>query len=99
MDAKGMDFIMEEKKPKNKFVRYYKKHYEDVVDYCISVHHKFGRHNTVLFLVYGLGLSLIELEYKMLVCGLCFAISAVSFVTYMTMKFYFPKYKLQSFVF
>lgn len=91
------DSMMEKKK--NKFIRYYEKHYADVVDYCISVHQKFGKHNTFLFLAYGLILCTVDFEYKRLVCELCFAISTVSFITFLAMKAYFPKYKKYTIVF
>ena len=88
-----------EKKKINKFARYYEKHYEEVVDYCISVHQKFGRHNVVLFLVYGLALCTLNIEHKMLICGLCFGISAVSLMIYLAMKFYFAKNKKNTILF
>lgn len=90
---------MEEMKYKNKSVRYYKKHYADVVDYSMSVHQKFGVHNAVLFLLYGLGLSVIEIELKTLVCGLCFVISGISLMLFLAMKIYFPKHKKYTIVF
>lgn len=84
---------MTEGKRQNIYVKKYKEYYADVVDYSISVYQKFALHNMSMFFIYGLGLSIIDIEMQKLVCGLCFSMSAISFVTYFFMRFYFVKNK------
>lgn len=76
---------------KSSFKKDYRKYYSDVLDYLLAVHGKFSLHNFNLFLLYGIGLSVIEIELKPLVCGFCFGISAVSMVNYLLAKFYLPQ--------
>lgn len=90
---------MAEKKHKNKYVRNYKEYYADVVDYSIEVHQKFALHNTFMFFIYGLGLSIIEIEMQKLVSGLYFSMSVISLVTFFLMKYHFVKYKKNAIVF
>ena len=94
-----MDTIMKDKKSKNKYVRYYKEYYTDVVDYSIEVHQKFALHNTFMFLLYGLGLVAIEVELQKFVCGICFTMSAISLIMFFLMKYHFTKYKKNAIVF
>lgn len=84
---------MPEKKHKNRFARKYDEFYEDVVNYSIEVYQKFAAHNTFMFFIYGLGLSIINIEYPKLVCGVCFVMSAISFVAFFLMKYHFSKIK------
>jgi len=78
-------------KKKSGFREDYKKYYSDVLDYLLGVNEKFSTHNTFLFLIYGIGLSLIEIEFKKVVCGLCFGISAVSLINVLLSKYYLHK--------
>lgn len=78
-------------KKKNTLRQDYKKYYSDVMDYLLGVHDKFSQHNTILFLLYGIGLSIIEIDLKKLVCCLCFGISGISVVNWLLSKFYLPK--------
>ena len=57
-----VEIKMKERKNKNKYLKKYREFYEDVVDYSIEVHQKFAIHNTFMFLLYGLGLNVIEIE-------------------------------------
>lgn len=84
---------MTERKHKNKYIRKYEEYYTDVVDYSIEVHQKFASHNTFMFFIYGLGLSIIDIDFPKLVCVLCFAMSGLSFATFFLMKYHFSKYK------
>lgn len=84
---------MTEDKRQNIYVKKYKEYYADVVDYSISVYQKFALHNMTMFFLYGLGLGIINVDMEKLVCGLCFSMSAISFVTYFFMRFYFVKNK------
>lgn len=84
---------MTESKKQNIYVKNYKEYYSDVVDYSIAVYQKFALHNTMMFLLYGLGLSIIHIEMQKLVCEICFSMSAISFATYFFMRFYFEKNK------
>lgn len=90
---------MAEYKHKNKYARNYKEYYSDVVDYSVEVHQKFATHNTFMFFIYGLGLSIIEIEFQKLVCGLCFVMSAISFATFFLMKYHFSKFKKHVIIF
>lgn len=78
-------------KKKSGFREDYKKYYSDVLDYLLGVNEKFSTHNTFLFLIYGIGLSIIEIEFKKVVCGLCFGISAVSLINVLLSKYYLPQ--------
>lgn len=84
---------MDEKMHKNRYEKYYEEYYSDVVDYSIEVYKKFALHNTMIFLLYGLGLSVIEIEMQRLVCGLCFGMAGISFATFFFMRYYFLKNK------
>lgn len=84
---------MSEQKSRNKFIKYYEEYHTEVVDYSIGVYQKFATHNIFLFFLYGLGLSVIEIEMKPIVCGICFLMSAISFITVVLVKYYFSKYK------
>lgn len=90
---------MHEKKHKNKYVRYYQEFYSDVVDYSIEVHQKFASHNAFMFFLYGLGLSVIEIDMKNFVCGLCFAMFGISLITFLLMKFHFSAHKKRAMLF
>lgn len=90
---------MAEKKHKNPYTVKYKEYYTDVVDYSIEVHEKFALHNSFMFFIYGLGLSIINIEFQKLVCILCFTLSAISIVTFFLMKYHFSKYKKNVIVF
>ena len=79
---------------KNKELRDdYKKYEKDIQDYSVAVHTKFGLHNAFLFFLYGLGLSVIEIEKQSLVCALCFSLSISSITVYSLSKVYFAKYR------
>ena len=84
---------MAKDKRQNVYAKNYQEYYSDVVDYSIAVYQKFAEHNTLMFFLYGLGLSVIDIEMQKLVCGLCFSMSAISFATYFFMRFYFLKKK------
>lgn len=78
-------------KKKSGFKQDYKKYYSDVLDYLLSVNIKFSFHNFCLFLLYGLGLSIIDMEMKKLVCGICFTISSISFANFLLSRYFLPK--------
>ena len=82
---------MKERKKENKYTRNYKEYYVDIVDYSVEVNQKFALHNTFMFFLYGLGLSIIDIEMQKLVCSFCFSISAISITTFLFMRFYFLK--------
>ena len=84
---------MLEKKHKNRSEQYYEEYYSDVVDYSIEVYKKFALHNTMIFFLYGLGLSVIDIEMQKLVCGLCFGMAGISLVASFFMRYYFLKNK------
>ena len=84
---------MAEGKKQNIYIKNYKEYYTDVVDYSIAVYQKFALHNTSIFLLYGLGLSIINIEMQKLVCGLCFGMALISYATFFLMRYYFFKYK------
>ena len=90
---------MAEVKRKNRFARYYEEYYEDVVGYTIGVCQKFAQHNTFMFLLYGIGLDIINVDMEKLVCGLCFCMSAMSLTVSFLVKYYFTKYKKNLIVF
>ena len=90
---------MTEKKRQNKYSRKYSDYYTDVVDYSIEVYQKFAMHNAFMFFLYGLGLNILEVDYKKLVCGCCFSMSVFSLVTYFLMKYFFAKFKKRVIVF
>lgn len=90
---------MAEKKPKNKFVKYYEEYYSDVIEYSIEVHQKFAVHNTFMFFIYGLGLYIIEIKMQKLVCLLYFFASVISMLTFFLMKYHFVKYKKNAMIF
>lgn len=90
---------MSEKKSKNRYIRDYEEYYTDVTEYSTEVYQKFAMHNTFMFFLYGLGLSIIEIEMKTFVCGLCFSMSAISLITFFLMKFYFSKYRKNVIIF
>lgn len=90
---------MAEQKRQNIYKKNYDEYYADVVDYSIAVYQKFALHNMSMFFLYGLGLSIIDIEMQNLVCGLCFSMSAISFVTYFFMRFYFSKNKRNVMIF
>ena len=90
---------MAEQKRKNKYAKYYEEYYEDVVDYSIAVYQKFAMHNTFMFFIYGLGLSIIEIEMQKFVCSLCFSMSAISLIIFFLTKYYFAKYKKNLIIF
>ena len=90
---------MAEKKHKNKYIRDYEEYYTDVTEYSVEVYQKFALHNLFMFFLYGLGLSVIEIEMKAFVCGLCFCMSVISFITFFLMKFHFSKYKKSVIIF
>ena len=94
-----VEIKMKERKNKNKYLKKYREFYEDVVDYFIEVHQKFAIHNTFMFLLYGLGLNVIEIEMQSFVCGLCYCMSAISLTTFFLMKYYFSKYKKNAIIF
>ena len=84
---------MTEGKRQNIYVKKYREYYADVVDYSISVYQKFALYNMTMLFFYGLGLGIINVDMEKFVCGLCFSMSAISFVTYFFMRFYFVKNK------
>ena len=90
---------MVENKWKNRFARYYEEYYEDVVDYSIGVYQKFASHNTFMFLLYGIGLDIINVDMQKLVCGFCFCMSAMSLTVFFLMKYYFTKNKNKLIIF
>lgn len=90
---------MTQKRHNNKYALYYEEYYADVVDYSIEVHKKFAAHNTLMFFLYGLGLSIIEIEMQKFVCCLCFFMSGISLITCLLMTFYFSKVKKYSIIF
>lgn len=67
--------------------------FDDVIDYTIIVHQKFTRHNVILFLLYGIGLGIIDIDYKVISCVLCYSISAISFFVNILSKKYLIKHK------
>ncbi len=90
---------MTEKKRRNRWMEDYKEFHEDVIEYTIAVYQKFAVHNIYLFLLYGLGLSVIEIEMKEFVCGIYFCMSAFSLITFFLMRYYFVKYKKNAIIF
>ena len=67
---------------KTSFRNDYRKYYDEVMEYSIAVHRKFGYLHTLIYLVYGIGLVIIEGQKNVLACAMSFLVSGMSLVVF-----------------
>ena len=78
---------------KTSFRNDYRKYYDEVMEYAIAVFRKFGFHHMLIYLVYGIGLVIIEGRSNILACAMSFLISGMSLTVFIVSYFRLIKNK------
>ena len=78
---------------KTSFRNDYRKYYDEVMEYSIAVHRKFGYLHTLIYLLYGIGLVIIEGQNNILACAMSFLISGMSLTVFIVSYFRLIKNK------
>ena len=78
---------------KTSFRNDYRKYYDEVMEYSIAVHRKFGYLHTLIYLLYGIGLVIIEGHNNILACVMSFLISGMSLAIFLVSYFRIIKNK------